>query len=691
MPSNYITREETGGAAKYTGQQTSPGVSSVSSVKEYFDTGTYQDWDGTFRDQKIYTNNPAWIFYDIITNNRYGLGEFVNESDVDKYALYRIGRYCDEEIDDGKGLGTTEPRYTMNTYLTKSVDAQKVLKDMLTNFVSMLYYLDGQIHPVQDSPSGPVYNFNKSNVINGEFTYEAAGTKTRVNQVIVSWNNPENNYRSEPLVVEDKRNIAKVGRIVSKKVVAYGCTSEGQALRYGKWKLFTSINQQELVSFQTGINGSFLTPGDVINVQNADRDAVRLGGRISSTGTRNATTIPLDSAVTIDADNTYDLSVILQRDAAFLAEDSASVAFAMSCTTVNTDKTVTHSADSNIRPGLKVTGDHIPADTVIASINSTTSFELSNAATGGSTASRTFTADYVKGDLVTSAYIDHDSNGTFTIQAIDSKTDAANARDGLNNGLVLEYKPNFAVETQEVDKTATGTGSQTSMVVSTGFTATPAAEDMWVLTEKASTGLNIAGSSKEYRILAIAEDSNGQYSITAVEYFDSKYSSIEEEFSLYVADVINRPIKSTDVIPKPKDVYLQVIQTPAGDHETVRVFYSLAEATDLTSTGVDGLGVSADRALGYEYAGGIEITHNIPGQPSPITVPFGASDGYFDFFEVPVGDYEVQVRTIAINRNKSLPLRRTFKVGARLKNRIAGYFPEAAHSGGSSTRGVEII
>jgi predicted phage tail protein len=683
VPSNYLTREETGGAANY--NRNSDGV----------DTGVYQDWDGTFR-SNVYTNNPAWIFYDIVTNNRYGLGDFVNESDIDKYALYRIARYCDEEVDDGKGTNTTEPRYTMNTYLTKSADAQKVLKDMLTNFVSMLYYLDGQIHPVQDSPSGPVYNFTKANVLNGEFTYEHAGTKTRTNQVVVSWNNPENNFLAEPLIVEDRKDIVKTGKTINKKVIAYGCTSRGQATRYGKWKLFTSINQQEIVSFATGINGSFITPGDVINVQDADKHAVRLGGRISNTGTLNSITIPLDSAVTIDTNNTYELSVILQKDAAFLTQDSASIAFTdATCDTTTSDKTVAHNANSAIRPGLKVTGTGIPADTVVASLNSTTSFELSNTITGsGQTdVSLTFTADYVQGDSVTHAYIDSNSDGTYTLQAIDSSTDAVNAKSSATGaeGLLLAYKDAFVVETQAVDKTATGTGSQSSIVVSTGFTSAPTAEDMWVITEKDSTGLNIEGSAKEYKVLAIAEDDKHNYAITAVEHFDSKYDVIEQDFSLYVPDEIYRTIKSTDIIPSPSDAFVQVIQTPAGEHETVRVFFTPAKASTLTLTGSDGEDTTADRELNYEYSNSIEISHNLPGYSSPLLVPYEASIGYYDFFEIPAGDYEVQIRTVASNDNKSTPIRRPFRVKALLRNRIAGYFPEAAHSGGSSTKGIEII
>ena len=105
------------------------------------------------------------MFYDVLTNNRYGLGDFLKATDIDKYALYRIARYCDELVDDGKG--GLEPRFTANLFFAKAADAYKVLKDIATVFRSMIYYIDGQVFPVIDSPSGPVYNFTKGNVIDG--------------------------------------------------------------------------------------------------------------------------------------------------------------------------------------------------------------------------------------------------------------------------------------------------------------------------------------------------------------------------------------------------------------------------------------------------------------------------------------------------------------------------------------------
>ena len=228
-----------------------------------------QDWDGTFRKQLVYTDNPAWVFYDIINNDRYGLGKWLKSVDIDIYSLYRIARYCDELVPDGKG--DTEPRFRANIYLTKATDCYKVLKDMATTFRSILYWSEGNIVPVVDQDKDPVYNFTKGNVIDGEFNYEGTGSKLRSNQVVVTWNNPDNDYVPEALLVEDKQNIVKTGKIISENAVAFGATSIGQATRYGRWKLWTAINQSEVVSFGTAINAAFIAPGDIVNVQDADR------------------------------------------------------------------------------------------------------------------------------------------------------------------------------------------------------------------------------------------------------------------------------------------------------------------------------------------------------------------------------------------------------------------------------------
>jgi hypothetical protein len=288
VPSNYTTREENG-----TNEATYSGL-----------------WNGSL-DKIVYTDNPAWIFYDILSNNRYGLGEWISVNDIDKYSLYRIAKYCDELVPDGRG--GQEPRFRSNIYLTKSADAYKVLKDMASSFLSMLYWMDGQIVTVIDQAKDPIYTFSKANVIDGAFSYETTGSKTRSNQIIVSWNNPVNNYALEPLIVEDRENIVETGRIITEDASAFGCTSEGQALRYGRWKLWTAVNQTRVVSFKTSINAAFLTPGDVIKIQDADEYNIAYSGRISNSGTLDINTIPLDRTVSLNAGSTYYLSVLLEK------------------------------------------------------------------------------------------------------------------------------------------------------------------------------------------------------------------------------------------------------------------------------------------------------------------------------------------------------------------------------------------
>jgi hypothetical protein len=423
VPSNYVTRDQSlNGVANY---NRNPDTKAIES--------TYQDWDGSFAPDKVYTNNPAWVFYDILTNDRYGLGDFLQQTDIDKYSLYRIARYCDELVPDGKG--GEEPRFTANLYLTKAADAFKVIKDIATVFRSMIYFFDGQVTPVQDAPSGPVYNFTKANVKDGQFTYESTGSKTRINQVIVTWINPEANYKAEPLIVEDRLNIAETGRIISQSAVAMGATSEGQAMRYGRWKLWTAANQREVATFSSALNSTFLIPGDIVNIQDSDRYSTRLGGRVSNTGSRTVSTVPLDSATTLVSGSTYELSVLFIKPAAFATSD-----FSIGST--------------NYKVGDIVAQAYIDGD-----------------GDGGST-----------------------GNGTYTLQDIDTEQKAQNAKASASSSeaLVLTWADTTKVETKPV---STGAGSVTSITVSENFSAVPDADTIWVLREEVNN-VKVAGSSK---------------------------------------------------------------------------------------------------------------------------------------------------------------------------------------------------
>ena len=321
VPSNYVTRDEADdGVAHYRRHVTAQTIHDE-----------YQSWDGNFRVgledgsvELVYTNNPAWIFYDILTNNRYGLGGWMGAEDIDKFALYRVARYCDELVPDGNG--GFEPRFTCNAYFRKAADAYKVLKDLSTVFRGMLYWLDGNLFTIMDEPKEPVYNFTAGNVIDGTFSYESTGSKTRSNQVSVTWLNPTQNYQKEALLVEDKENIVSTGRIISQNATAFGAVSEGQALRYGRWKLWTAKNQTEVVTFKTSISAAFLAPGDVVNIQDASRSPskVQYSGRVSNTGSaRSTTSIPLDRPIELMSGSTYELSILIEEPGVFLTQETA--------------------------------------------------------------------------------------------------------------------------------------------------------------------------------------------------------------------------------------------------------------------------------------------------------------------------------------------------------------------------------
>lgn len=250
-------------------------------------------WNGTF--QTAWSDNPAWCFYDLVTNSRYGLGNFVAAGQVDKWALYSIAQYCDELVDDG--FGGTEPRFTCNMYLQTQAEAYKVIQDMASCFRSMIYWATGTITLSQDAPSDAVALFTQANVEDGMFSYSGSSAKARHTVAMVTWNDPADLYRQKVEYIEDAEGIARFG-VVPTEVVAIGCTSRGQANRVGRWLLYSERYEAEVVSFATGVEAAIARPGQIIKVADASRAGVRLGGRVSSATT---TAITLDAAVSLGA------------------------------------------------------------------------------------------------------------------------------------------------------------------------------------------------------------------------------------------------------------------------------------------------------------------------------------------------------------------------------------------------------
>jgi predicted phage tail protein len=258
-------------------------------------------WDGTFK--TAWTDNPAWVFYDLLTHPRYGLGEFVGTG-VDKWALYQIGRYCDELVPDG--FGATEPRFTCNIYLASRAEAYKLVQDLASVFRGMVFWGSGSITSIQDTPSDPVALYTPANVINGMFNYSGSSAKARHTAALVTWNDPADMCRQKVEYVEDRAGIDRFGLILT-EVVAVGCTRRGQAARVGRWLLYSELAQTDVVVFKTALEGVRCRPGQVIKIADPARAGVRYGGRLLAATT---TSVTIDAPVELLAGQTYTLSTL---------------------------------------------------------------------------------------------------------------------------------------------------------------------------------------------------------------------------------------------------------------------------------------------------------------------------------------------------------------------------------------------
>jgi predicted phage tail protein len=269
-------------------------------------------WDGTFKTE--YSNNPAWVFYDMLTNPRYGCGQFISETNVDRYSLYPIAQYCDELVPDGKG--GVEPRLAFNAYITERGEAYEVLNALASAFRGMLYFSEGTVVAIQDRPKPITKIFSPANVSqeNGEsgelteppFVYEGTARRARKTVALVSWNDPEDRYKIKVEYVEDRDGLIRYG-YHEKEIRGFGVTSQGQAQRLGRWTLLSDQLETETVSFKLGSEGVFLLPGEIIGVADPAKGGKRYGGRIEG-ATLSVAIIDQDFA--FDIANTYQFSVL---------------------------------------------------------------------------------------------------------------------------------------------------------------------------------------------------------------------------------------------------------------------------------------------------------------------------------------------------------------------------------------------
>ena len=667
-------------------------------------------WDGDFKKEGdtyllYYTDNPAWVFYDIVSNNRYGAGKWIDSNFINKFALYRIAKYCDELVEDGsiysllgtnrlvagnfykiKEVGNTswtsagansnevgiifkatsnflidkagkvaglEPRFRANIFLTKSTDVYKVLKDMASVFTGMLYWLDGKITPVQDVPGDPVYTFSKANVIDGVFNYESTGRKTRANQVVVTWNDPKANYEPVPLIVEDQEDIVKSKRLVTENAVAMGATSEGQAKRYGRWKLWTAQNQKEVVSFKTGLQGGFIRPGDVINVQDRDRYGVDYSGLIKET--QSSTEILLDRQITnITNGATWTISTLVTKPAAFYTGVEP-IRIDANGHKVTTGGTLYQRGDrftgkffvppdrDNIEAGSLTSATGMRAWLAESTSGSDDIYDV-NSETAETLVSNAHIL--VKND---DAFSDDIEGNSFTSTGSSSSTATGVYSPEI---LPLEWAPHTFIVTKDVSLTSgtpdfTTVGGLTKVTVSTAYSAfeQPVAGTVWALQSSDAEGTNILGSKKEYRVLGIVlEDEKNQYSISAVEHYNAKYDAVDIDYALgatpsNVFPIIEDPDED---VPAPGNIYVVLETDSTKPGEEIRLEWTKPAETYTDSAG-------NPKTRDYSFFSEYELHHNIPDIESPIRT----TTNYHSFIRVPDGYYTFRVRTVSRKQNYS--------------------------------------
>ncbi|MCG5371341.1 phage tail protein [Providencia rettgeri] len=222
-------------------------------------------WSGTFK--PAYTNNPAWVLYDLLTNSRAGLGKRLKLSEIDKFALYVIGQYCDQRVPDG--FGGTEPRVTCNAYITDIRKAYDFFQDLCSQMRVMFAWNGQMLTFIQDRPSDVVWPYTNANVVAGRFNYSFSPAKARHNIIEVRFIDPENGWKTSIEQVTDDALVAQFGPNVL-RLDAFGCTSRGQARRYGLWVLMTEKLETQTVEFDVGAEGLRHTPGDIIEIMDND-------------------------------------------------------------------------------------------------------------------------------------------------------------------------------------------------------------------------------------------------------------------------------------------------------------------------------------------------------------------------------------------------------------------------------------
>jgi predicted phage tail protein len=453
-------------------------------------------WDGTF--YASWTDNPAWCYYDLITNKRYGLGEYTADKVKDVVSLYKVAQYCDELVPSGDVQGTTkvlEPRFTCNVWLNKREDAYKLMNSMASIFRSMLYWSSTVgLTAVQDAPTPPSALFTNANIISGDFNYTGSASQARHNVVQVSWDNPEEFYRPAVEYVEDRDAVLAGAPINKSEVVAFGCTSRGQAHRLGLWMLYTEKLETSVVSFKTGYEAATIAPGNIINILDKYRGGARNAGRLVSA--TNAiglvpTTIVLDSSVTFDTTKAYSISIQLPI----------------------TD--VGYSAVPWVVSAATYSGQFLSYSGRIYRVSSDTNYPYLGL--------------------------------TAPTHTVDSSNNPVSASSG--SATLTYYGPEGNLYNSPITFSTIQTGIQqlNTITVTNTFTTLPDPSALWMI-----YATNLVPET--YRVLTVVEESKGLYAISALEHNPSKFDFVEKNLviqqpSTSIISLVPGPIVNIQVTP----------------------------------------------------------------------------------------------------------------------------------------------
>lgn len=257
-------------------------------------TRTYSGtWTGAFK--WAWSDNPAWVFYDLVVTDRFGLGNRLTAANIDKWELYQVAQYCDQMVPDGKGGSGTEPRYICNVYVQSRNDAYTVLRDFAAIFRGMTYWGGNQIVALADMPRDIDYSYTRANVIDGQFSYSSSTTKTRYTTALVSWSDPDNAYADAMEPVFEQDLVTRYG-FNQLELTAIGCTRQSEANRKGRWGILTN-NKDRVITFGVGLDGMIPQPGYIIAVADEMLSGKATGGRISSVNGRAITLDRVPDAV----------------------------------------------------------------------------------------------------------------------------------------------------------------------------------------------------------------------------------------------------------------------------------------------------------------------------------------------------------------------------------------------------------